>query len=76
MTKPKHDLPEPLDGFFRGQEAVAKATARVNREAENRLAEPLSKEAWNSINHLSWRPAWSIRSRRGTLGLLLKMWRG
>lgn len=75
MTKPKHGLQDAPDGFYRDRDAVAKGAAQVNREGANKLGEPLSEEAWLAINHLSWRPAWSIRSRRGTLRLLLQWWR-
>lgn len=30
---------------------------------------------WDAVTRLAWRPAWHIRSRRGTLALLISCWR-
>jgi hypothetical protein len=34
-----------------------------------------SDHDWRQITRLAWVPAWRIRSRRGTLSLLLAWWR-
>ena len=41
------------------------------------VGEPIPN--WDVVTDLAWRPAWSIRSRRGSLGpflALIREWRG
>lgn len=44
-----------------------------------RPATPADKEAgtldWREVSRLAWRPAWSIRSRRGSVGPFMEMLR-
>jgi len=63
------------DGFYRGQRTIAAKVARANQETAQKLNERCSEETSESITALAWRPAWSIRSRRGSLKALTDWWR-
>lgn len=45
----------------------------------NRSHKPLQLDPrdpdWDKVIALAWRPAWSIRSRRGVISLLAACWR-
>jgi len=34
-----------------------------------------SDEQWRQVLRLAWRPAWSIRSRKGCLAPLIRWWK-
>ncbi len=71
MNKPEHD-----DGFLRDRQTIAHRVAAANRDVSEDPTEPRSEQTWETISAMAWRPAWSIRSRRGSLRALMDWWHG
>lgn len=65
----------PGDGFFREPNTIARRVAAANRDVSSDPTEKRSDETWETISGMAWRPAWSIRSRQGTLRVLLDWWK-
>lgn len=63
------------DGFYREPQTIAIKTARANQDIPDNPTEHRSDETWETITALAWRPAWSIRSRQGSLKALIQWWR-
>ena len=61
------------DDFLRG-DAVPVALARVLTDPPD-VGQSHQPESWDTFTRLAWRPAWSIRSRRGALAPLIQWWR-
>lgn len=58
--------------FLRGDEIIVEKAARAVVDAPD-VHQSHSDESWDTINGLAWRPAWSIRSRRG-VGRFIRQW--
>ena len=76
MSKDKApDAPDAPDGFFRQKDTIARRVAAANREVQDDPEAKRSEQSWETISGMAWRPAWSIRSRRGTWRVLRDWWR-
>jgi hypothetical protein len=59
------------DDFVRGADNVGAELARLH-DGKADVSQKSSDAHLKSFAHLAWRPAWSIRSRRGALRPLIK----
>ncbi|MGH1357342.1 MAG: hypothetical protein ACRBC3_01125 [Burkholderiaceae bacterium] len=66
---------KPRDGFYRDRETIARHVAAANKDVSNDPTAKRSEQTWETISAMAWRPAWSIRSRKGTLSVLLEWWK-
>ncbi|MGB7304546.1 MAG: hypothetical protein WBD13_09735 [Burkholderiaceae bacterium] len=57
-------------GFVRGADSVARALVKLH-DGQADVSRETPQEQWRRVTELAWRPAWSIRSRRGSLRPLL-----
>ncbi len=68
---------EPMpfeEDFLRGSDnIVTQLTETLDQSPD--VGQPYASQSWDTITRLAWRPAWSIRSRRGALEPLIAWWR-
>jgi len=60
------DLPDPSSPHLTRTESRRLVAALATAQGQPRR---------DLMTRLAWRPAWAIRSRRGTLSVLREMWR-
>jgi hypothetical protein len=60
--------------FLRGDEEIVDQLTKTLARAPD-VGQAYPDQSWDTITRLAWRPAWSIRSRRGALKPLIDWWR-
>ncbi len=62
------------EDFLRGEDEIVGQLTKTLARAPD-VGQPHSAQSWDTMTRLAWRPAWSIRSRRGALKPLIDWWR-
>lgn len=66
--------PPQDEDFLRGSEAIVEKLTRALDNPPD-VGQSHRPESWDTFTKLAWRPAWAIRSRRGSLAPLIEWWR-